>query len=201
MPKVRTLTFVILGMLTTAVAVTALLTRKVRRAPPPADATAIADEIAPRPRSRPSPPPPSPMRARIREEVERTVVRDDSELSRYLDSLETRARAQGKVTALEIEPGIEMIRLHSPDPDLIGRFSDRMLKVQAELNGTPPPTTPDPQAIHRELEAILQAIRGAPDDAERQGLIRKYLASAQQLDPDDQLATIEAINAAAQPRP
>jgi hypothetical protein len=195
------LTLVILGMLATAAAVTALLTHQLRRASPPSNATATTDEVPLRSRTRPSPPPPSPMRMRIREAVERAVVRDDTELSQYLDSLEARARAQGKVTALEIEPGFEMIRRQSPDPDLIGRFSDRMLKVQAELNGTPPSMTPDPQAIHRELEAVLPAIGGAPDQAERQALIRKYLALAQQLDPDEQIRTIEAINATAQPRP
>src|ERR1051325_11059232 len=53
----------------------------------------------------PSPPSPSPMRVAIRKEIALTQEKACSDVDAQLDSFEARARKQGKVTALEIEPG------------------------------------------------------------------------------------------------
>jgi len=150
-----------------------------------------------RPSAKPMPAP-SPMRARIREEVERAEVHDAADVERYLDSLEARARAQGKVTALEVEPGIEKIQRFSQNPDeKIARFGERMLRVQRELSGTPPAAISPQREVLRQLDLLLADIRLPKDEAEKQEHIRKYLELARGLDEPQQSEELQALNQAA----
>jgi hypothetical protein len=131
------------------------------------------------------------VRAQVREAIDDAGVTGRESLDRFLDVLEARARAQGKVTALEVEPGIAMIERHSSDPEEIARFSERMQRLQQELSaGTAKPDT----APNVALEAVLERAARAGGDAERQALVREYLEAVHRL-PDAQQATaIERLN-------
>ncbi len=71
-------------------------------------------------------------------------ARGQRQLDAYLARLEARARAKGKVTALEVEPGLAAIRAHQPGkPGAMARmaaYSSRMVRLSAELSGKSPRT-------------------------------------------------------------
>ena len=84
--------------------------------------------------------------ARMRERIRDTIAAEVSErpmssteLDAYLARLEQRARAQGKVTALEVEPGFAAIlRSNLPDSDRrLTEFGQRQARLSAELDGRP----------------------------------------------------------------
>lgn len=81
------------------------------------------------------------LRPAIEAEIEKETAGLDTEgaVDAYLDRLERRARAQGKVTAVEIEPGMVAIQRlgavlgHKAVMEKQARFGDRMQKLQSEL--------------------------------------------------------------------
>lgn len=66
------------------------------------------------------------------------VVEDRAQLEEYLDRLESQARDKGRVTALEVEPGLSAIALLEPElgPEeslkLQTRFANRMMALSLE---------------------------------------------------------------------
>jgi hypothetical protein len=79
---------------------------------------------------------PGGMRERIREAIEEASAssHNPQELHAYLDSLEARARKQGNVSALEVEPGIAQIRRVLNREDEVRIFGERMRHLQSTLN-------------------------------------------------------------------
>jgi hypothetical protein len=106
-------------------------------APPPRRAN---DDDKPEPETAPR---------NIRAEVEQKVEADRPRLNSahdvdsYLVDLEARARRNGRVTALEIEPGVMAIREHEaqlgPDQALqkTAEFTQKMARLSAELDKRP----------------------------------------------------------------
>jgi len=150
------------------------------------------------PASRPPAPTSSPsergLRPRIREAIERAPVRSGADLDAYLDSLEAQARRNRAVTALEIEPGMALIRRYSGDEDKVATFGQRMLRVQQELQGATAPPQPAPPETQAQLDALSSDITRAKDDAERQKSIRRYIDVAVELGPEQSLQAMERLN-------
>jgi hypothetical protein len=131
---------------------------------PPAETPAAAAVMARSPAgprdSVPEPPrPPRPSGPDLRNAVGDAVaartsqVRDAAGLSRLLVDLEAAARAKGRVTALEVEPGIAAIRdIYANDPAQyrthISEFSERMGKLSRSLS--PPPPAPEFVQLNRD---------------------------------------------------
>jgi len=136
---------------------------------------------------------PAPMRVAIQSAIERAPVHAAPEVAAYLDSLEARARAQRAVTALEVEPGIAMIRRYSFEPEEeIERFAERMQAVQHEFT---PPESPRPAPeVHAELDRLVVDIARPKDEAEKQASIAHYLEVARQLDEEPRDAALRRLN-------
>jgi hypothetical protein len=146
-------------------------------------------------------PPPSPTRVSIRKEIEQARATNCSDIDAYLDSLEDRARNNGKVTALEVEPGIALIHKKCVDPDRVGQFSARMLRLQHELRGDPEPLPSlDRLAVRKRLDELLEQIRYPQGEAKKQALIRQYLDLTQHLGLEDRLQVETDLNAVAAPK-
>src|SRR5690349_10877425 len=80
-------------------------------------------------------------RSTVRWAIAHAPVKTAATLAPYLATLERQARERGKVTALDIEPGIAASLEHA-DADAAMRFSDRMLALQRELAGEKPEALP-----------------------------------------------------------
>jgi hypothetical protein len=137
----------------------------------------------------------SDMRELISKAIAEAPVRQRAELFAYLDGLEAQARRQGRVTALEVEPGVEMILRHG-DLDEANRFSQRMQKVQAELGGVSP--TVEPSVAERRLQELLADIERTRGERQ-QALIREYQEKTRDLPPDAQVGADLALSRAAAP--
>jgi hypothetical protein len=129
-------------------------TRVAAAAPPPAP-----DVPPPRRDSRDEMPPPPPadqpsVHAAIERKVEadRPTLHNAHDIDGYLADLEAHARQNGKVTALEVEPGLMAIREHA---EQLGteealrksdEFAQKMARLSAQLDGrplnAPPPLAP-----------------------------------------------------------
>jgi hypothetical protein len=123
------------------------------------------------------------LRALIVRAIAEAPVRNRTDLPSYLDGLEARAREQGRVTALEIEPGLEMVTRHGGGPEEIAAFSQRMKKLQAELGGSS--TRPESAAASVRARALLSELEQARGDRQ-QALIREYRAIVEHLPAEEQ---------------
>jgi hypothetical protein len=149
---------------------------------PPAPATASSATA-------PATAPPRPT-VDVREKVQERIAanagkqRDEAELDAYLNELETQARRNGRVTALEVEPGLDAIRRLTVKlgPALAARkqheFGDRMATLSQKLDGRQPVVAPD-------LEALKTRIATAASDEERQPLMRQFRVALGSLDPTE----------------
>jgi hypothetical protein len=138
----------------------------------------------------------STMRDLVEQAIATARVRAPSELDGYLAELESRARARGAVTALEIEPGLAAAN------DLGGaerarEFSARMRALQKELG----PDAPAPRAGMPELEptaanlsAALAGIAASSGD-ERGARVRQYIDATAGLPDEEQVARHIELNA------
>ena len=142
------------------------------------------------------------MRVAIRDAIDRAPVHAAPDLAHYLDSLEARARAQRAVTALEVEPGIDMIRRHSFEPDEeIDRFTERMQALQREFAAPPERARSTPE-LDSELDRLVIDIGHPTDERDKQASIARYLEVAQKLDEaarDRALQRLNEIAAVARP--
>jgi len=137
----------------------------------------------------------SPTRALIRGEIERAPVRSEEELERYLEGLEQRARTRGKVTALEVEPGINRIQRFSHVPEQrIARFGERMFRLQQELSGAEPDSTLPPEQLRSELARLSGGIQQARDEGEKQRQVGDYLILARKLPEPEQEQALQRLN-------
>lgn len=132
----------------------------------------------------------SPPRAKLDADVADAVAkvmpnlktRDD--LDNYLDSLEAKARAQGKVTALELEPGLKAIEAFgNADPQEIEQrqtgFAARMAVASAQMKGRVSVSDFPRQGLSRALEALEKAGRppSEPEKHRIEALIKLVEAS------------------------
>ena len=104
----------------------------------------------------------------------RTVTREG--LDRYLDSLEAQARRNGKVTALEVEPGLEMIERLSDDEGASGRWIQRVNSLSRELRREP--AEPSLEAARQRVDGLAGALERELDEEKRQAIVRDYLQVA-----------------------
>jgi len=134
------------------------------------------------------------LRPQIRQAIERAPVHGPEDVDRYLDALEAQARRQGQVTALEVEPGVAMARRFYPtEPEKVASFTSRMLRVQTELQDAAPQAT-DPAEARKRLAELTAQIPRAPNEGQRQELIRTYLDLARQLPPEEHPELIQKLN-------
>jgi hypothetical protein len=136
------------------------------------------------------------MRALVAKTVEGAPVRDRLELAAFLTALETRARAGGRVTALEVEPGMAAA-VQQGENEQAAAFAERMAALSRELDGQ--------GTEGREAEIAAAPIGATAADlgrisaatgAERQALIRGYVQAAVSLpenEASDRLAELNRL--------
>jgi hypothetical protein len=135
------------------------------------------------------------VRAQIRQAVETDVtpLKSESDLDRYLASLEARARRNHKVTALEVEPGIRAIRNLADQigPDRMqekrAAFTQKMARLSAEFDGRDHPQPPT------DFDALAHRIEHS-SGAERDALLRRFDQAAQELSPDERIREHDRLN-------
>jgi hypothetical protein len=152
---------------------------------------------------------PAPVTSEVRRQVQNEVDRaarstDKTHLAAYLDGLLDRARAQGRITALESEVGREVITRTGGDADAQLAFAQRLNALAEELRREPvAPAPPAGQALD-ELRAIGDRVRGETDVARREALIRGYIQQVATLPPEEKAQAMTRLNelaGAAAPQP
>jgi hypothetical protein len=114
-------------------------------------------------------------------------LRGRVDVEAYLERLEARARANGRVTAVEIEPGMTAIfalRDTMPEPDVLAMADDfdaRMQALGTELGAAARPSPPD-------LEQALAALAEAEGPRAREAATRRVLDGLEPLDEPARLA-------------
>jgi hypothetical protein len=175
--------------------------RGLRTAEPPPAASEIPPAAPPARQVRPvlSPDPNA-----VRAEIERATTRaledvKPADLEGYLASLERRARAQGRVTALEVQPGMALAESLTGDPERARQFARRMETVQRELSAPRAGAAPSPsrQAAPATPSAVVDALAGRigaeSDGPRRQVLIREYLEAAQALTDEEEAMALKRL--------
>jgi hypothetical protein len=141
------------------------------------------------------------MRAQVREEIALARESGCSDVDAQLDSLEARARAHRKVTALEVEPGIAILQ-RCGEIERIGPFSQRMIRLQVELGGGAEPSPPpDRLEVRRQLDQLSGDIQHSKDEPQKQAYIRQYLERMQDLEPQERAEAAMELNRMATPNP
>jgi hypothetical protein len=147
------------------------------------------------------PPPTVDVRAQVRRAVEEKApaLKSASDVEHYLSDLESQARRNGKVTALEVEPGMQAIaqlrgelgRERAMELELA--FGQKMARISAERDRRDgPQAAPDLDELARQVEHPASA------DA-REAAIRQYLEAAQALSGDEQVRALQRLNQLAHP--
>lgn len=129
------------------------------------------------------------LRPRIEEEEARELpgLSGRADVEAYLDRLVARARAQGHVTAVEVEPGMSAIfglRGTLAEGEVLAMADDfdaRMQALSTELGASP--AAPPPA-----LDEALAQIAGADDPLARQDAIDDALEALEGLDEPERLA-------------
>lgn len=140
--------------------------------------------------------PPTSMHDLIEREIKQAPVHSEADLEQYLASLEARARARGRVTAVDVEPGITHIERFSHVPDQrVARFGERMTRLREELESEQA-ARPTPEQARAQLGNLIRAIRTTQDDEERQTQIHTYRELARTLEMPEQDKLFAELNAA-----
>jgi hypothetical protein len=157
---------------------------------------APAPESAPAPGDRqPSPPSKQNMRQLIAQVVDEEVssLRGSHKVGAYLKTLKQRALSQGKVTALEVEPGIEAIRTMESEigPEetekRVKAFANEMAALSKQLGGIPDPPAPP---TGREVNNLLDEIAGEEDNEFKQQAIKEYVERVNAVEDEEQQAEL-----------
>lgn len=140
--------------------------------------------------------PQSEINRQISEIIEKEVspLGDYHGVQAYLDQLEARATSQGEVTALQVEPGLEAIRLLMPlsgmekTLEMMTKFERRMEKLSQKLRGVNPHAIDAASQIEILKDEIVQN-----SGEKRQANIDDYLLFAQTLEPELQTLAIKQL--------
>ena len=190
----------LIGLVAVAcVAAVYLATRRPDKQPSAGDDNAelALAPVTPAPGARPGSP--APAASEFRRQVQNAVDRaaqstDKAHLPAYLDGLLDRARAQGRITALESEVGREMIVRTGGGVDAQLAFAQRLNALAQELRREPAaPAPPAGQALD-ELKAIGDRVRGESDMAKRDALIRGYIQQVATLPPEEKPQAMARLN-------
>jgi hypothetical protein len=133
----------------------------------------------------------------IRQEVEPLTAYGASEakVEAYIAQLEARARAKGKVTALEVEPAMAAIEALEDEigpervMEKLSAVNRRMGELSARLEGRslePPPPA--------DLDRLAMQIARSDGEDVRQRLIRSYLEAAEELESDQQMVRMKQLD-------
>ena len=136
------------------------------------------------------------MRRQIAEVVDRevSIIEDEHELDRYLEALARRAKENGKVTALEVQPGIEAINRQYSGKNSekmneeIVAFSQKMALLSESFSpetGPSPPVDPD---------RIYDEVTQEADVGRQEGLVAKYVEQTYLMDPEAQSRALARLN-------
>ena len=132
------------------------------------------------------------IRRRRQENAERLTT--SAAVDAYLEELKAHARANGVVTALEVQPGVEALESLTEqlgDQETIRRseaFLNEMALLSRELHGETNAPVPAP-----DLDRLLNAVEQATDSSARQTAIRAYLSAAEQLPEESQEAALNRL--------
>jgi hypothetical protein len=162
---------------------------------PVSPAAAAAAPLPPAPSRRPSlaVPPVAMLPPAVQREVETAVptLHSEGDVDRYLAELQARARRQGRVTAVEVEPGVQAIaQLEASLPP--GRAVEKLAEWQQQMS-----------ALSRELQPpapaenpaqLLTAIGRTHKEEARQELIARYLQATASMSPEDRLAAQQQLD-------
>lgn len=135
------------------------------------------------------------IRAQVHAAVERAAPSiDKSNLRAYLDGLLARARAQGRITPLESDAGMEMIARLGADMETMIGFTNQLNALAQELRHERPAPPTDPARPRDELTATGDHIRVETDGAKRQALIEQYIEQARALGPEAEMRAMARLN-------
>lgn len=167
---------------------------------PPTDPTVMPGQAR-----RPPPTAATGVRQQIRKSVDEAAGAVTLEtLPRYLEGLLARARAQGRITALESEVGMEMIARVGGDIETQLGFAAKLNALAGELGGSATKSPPAAPAVRNDLNRIAAELRSTNDESKRQELVRAYQQKAATLPPDEEPGALTRLNemvAASGPRP
>jgi hypothetical protein len=134
------------------------------------------------------------MRVQVAEAVEQAAKHvGPASLEDYLATLEARARTQGRVSALEVEPGLEMIQRHDQTGEKLLQFARRMQALQRELASDDEKAEPSAPPEQR-LDMLSARIAQAESEAARQAAVRAYLETVGELPPGSEGAALAELN-------
>jgi hypothetical protein len=168
-------------------------------AAPPAEASAASPTA--RPASSEVREDPTALRDHVQRIVESEVAALDSVagLRSYLAELEKRAAAKGRVSLVEIEPGLEAIRKFQQElgehgaAEASAEFSTRMQKLSQALT---PAAFAAPRAAAAERGSLLEAARTGRDEITRELAIKTYLDAIDGLPPEEKAGAIASLEQA-----
>jgi hypothetical protein len=128
------------------------------------------------------------------EEARLPTITTERQLDAYLVELEAQARANHKVSALEVQPAIEAIRrlgsTLGPERtfERIRAYSQKMSQLSAELDAR------DMKKKPVDLDRLAADIPRASTESMRQELIRQYVDSLRELEPQERMHRMERLN-------
>jgi hypothetical protein len=128
------------------------------------------------------------------EEARLPTITTERQLDAYLVELEGQARANHRVSALEIEPAIEAIRrlgsTLGPQRtfERIRAYSQKMRQLSEQLDGR------DVKKKPVDLDRLAGDIPRASSESRRQELIRDYVDSLREVEPQERMHRMERLN-------
>jgi hypothetical protein len=137
------------------------------------------------------------IRGQVRQAVERgaqLTTRDN--LPQYLQGLLDRARAQGKITALESEVGMDMIQRVGGDIETELAYTSKLNALARELSGEANRPQATPAQARAEVSAIGARLASGQfaDGHERETLIRDYTDKATALGAEAEVQAMQRLN-------
>jgi hypothetical protein len=139
--------------------------------------------------------------ALVSEKIEREVtgLRGARQVANYLDQLLAEARQRGAVTPLETSVAAHAIRslsdLSDEERDKMFRdYQERLLAVQAELQGPGEPAVRAPEGAHAADDVIAELRRGGQQPEARAELRQELMRLVNELPPAEREAKLAQVH-------
>lgn len=139
--------------------------------------------------------------ALVSEKIEREVtgLRGARQVSNYLDQLLAEARQRGKVTPLETSVAAHAIRSLSDISDqerekMLQDYQERLLAVQAALQGPSAPARRVPEGPHAADDVIAELRRGGQQPEARSELRQELMRLVNELPPAEREAKLAEVH-------
>jgi hypothetical protein len=138
------------------------------------------------------------IRRQINEAVERSARSTNRDnLPQFLQGLLDRARAQGKITALESEVGMDVIQRAGGDIETQIAYTQKLNDLARELSGESKRPQPTPAQARAQVSALGTRLDQGTfaDENEREALIREFTEKAHTLGAEGEIEAMQRLNA------